>query len=395
MRYEKFEQKYGQGLLQEAAAELIDSSLQSAVQEQKIKVAGRPSIEAFDINAVKVGTSFHYTAKFEVFPEIALKDLAGAKIESWSGDVTDDDVANMLVQLRTQHSEWIAVDRAAKLGDRLHIDFNGEMDGKPMEGGSAKNQSLTLGSKSMIPGFEDGLVGAKKGDTKTLNIQFPKNYHVKELCEKPVCFMVIVHTVEEPKLPALDDAFAKKVGIEEGLETLKARVKEKMQKELDETAKATLKKDVLDKLSALNPIDVPTALIDAEISHLQEMTRQQFRQYNPKITEAELQKIPLARESYAEEAKKRVLLGLLLAEVIRIHALTVDQHQVQERLKEMAAQYGKVEEVLPMIQKNKSVIADVEAFVLESQAVTVLLDKASVSDVKKSYDAIMHAEKTV
>ena len=218
---------------------------------------------------------------------------------------------------------------------------------------------------------------------------------MKELCEKPVCFMVIVHTVEEPKLPALDDAFAKKVGIEEGLETLKARVKEKMQKELDETAKATLKKDVLDKLSALNPIDVPTALIDAEISHLQEMTRQQFRQYNPKITEAELQKIPLARESYAEEAKKRVLLGLLLAEVIRIHALTVDQHQVQERLKEMAAQYGKVEEVLPMIQKNKSVIADVEAFVLESQAVTVLLDKASVSDVKKSYDAIMHAEKTV
>jgi trigger factor len=385
------EQKYGAGILQEIAADLIDSTFQTQMQEHQIKMAGMPKID-FDHTTLKKDGAFHYSATFDVYPEIQLKDLTDAEVTKTSGDVTDDDVSAMLIQLRTQHAEWIPVDRAAKLGDRVQIDFDGVMDGKPLENGSAKAQWLELGSKSMIPGFEDGVIGMKKGEKKTLNISFPKEYHVEELRAKPVTFEVTLSDIQEPKLPALDDAFAKKIGVEAGVDALKADVKEKMQSELNEKAHADLKAAVLDKLMSLNNIDVPESLIDAEIAHLQEMTRQQIRQYRREISEADVKKLPLAREPYLADAKKRVVLGLLLAEVIKAADLKVDQKKVQERLKEMAARYGNVDEILPIILKNKNMVSDVEAFVLEEQAIQTLLSKARVSETKKSYDAIMNAK---
>lgn len=383
------EQKFGRGLLHEIAAELIDSTFQTHLQTHKIKIAGTPQID-FNHEALKKDESFHYTAKFEVYPELQLKDLQDVAIESTSGTVTDEDVNSMLVQLRTQHAEWIEVDRASKLGDRVQIDFEGEMEGKPLEQGSAKGSWLELGSHSMIPGFEEGLVGLKKGEKKTLSISFPAEYHVETLRGKPVTFAVTVHVIQEPKLPALDDAFAKKIGVAEGLDALKSQVKEKMQAELDETAHAILKRHVLDQLMALNPIEVPNALLDAEIAHLQEMTRQQIRQYRRELSESDVKKLPLAREPYVEDAKKRVVLGLLLAEVIRHNKIQVDQKKVQDQLKKMASRYGNVDEILPLIMKNQHMVADVEAFVLEEQAIQHLLRSARVSETKKSYDAIMN-----
>ncbi|MCX7125435.1 MAG: trigger factor [Gammaproteobacteria bacterium] len=374
------ERQFGRGILHESAAELIDATFKK--EADKIKIAGQPQID-FDHEALKLEESFFYTAKFEVYPEIQLKDLSGLEIESASGEVGDDDVSSMLVQLRTQHAEWVAVDRAAKLGDRLTIDFDGVMDGKPLEQGSASGSKLELGSNTMIPGFEDGLIGAKKDEKKTLNISFPAEYHVEALRAKPVTFTVTVHEIEEPKLPALDDEFAKKVGVTDGLDALKKQMKEKMQSELNDTAQATVKRIVLDKLMELNPTEVPSALVDAEIEHLQNMTRQQIRQYRRELSDADIKKFPLAREPYVEDAKKRVVLGLLLAEVIKHAEIKVDQKKVEERLKEMAARYGNVDEILPIIMKNKPMVADVEAFVLEESAIQALISKASV-------DAIMN-----
>ena len=382
------EKQFGRGILQETAAQLIESSLQAEFAAQKLRVAGMPHID-FKHETLKPGESFDYIAKFEVYPEVQLKDLKDVEIESATGEVTDDDVNAMLIQLRTQHAEWVAVDRAAKLGDRVKIDFDGVIDGKPLDQGSAKGHQLALGSKSMIPGFEDAIIGFKKNETKDITIAFPVEYHVENLRGKPVTFTITVHDIEEPKLPALDDAFAKKVGVSEGLEKLKTQAKEKMQTELKEAAHALLKKTVLDKLMAQNTVEVPTSLIDAEIEHLQNMTRQQMQQYMGKDAKFDVNKFPLSRDPYEAEAKKRVVLGLLLAEVIKLHAITVDQQQVQERLKLMAAQYGDVNQILPMLLQNKRVLTDVEAFVLEEQAIKVLLSNARVLDVKKSYDAIM------
>src|SRR3990167_7329376 len=385
------EQKYGRGLLQEAAAELIDTSFQAQITEKKIKIAGRPTID-FDPEKLNHNESFSYTAQFEVYPDIILTDLTDVEIESVSGEISEGDVSGMLIQLRTQHAEWVEVDRAAKLGDRVQIDFDGTIDGKPLEQGSAKGHWLELGSHSMIPGFEEGLVGAKKEEAKTLKIAFPAEYHVEALRSKPVECAVTVHDIQEPKLPILDDEFAKKMGVTEGVDILKKQVHEKMQVELNEAARAQVKSSVLDRLMSLNKIDAPSALIEAEIAHLQNMTRQQIAQYRRDLSESDIKNFPLEREPYVADATKRVVLGLLLAEVIKENDIKVDQEKVRERLHKMASQYGDPTQVLPLILKNKHMVADIEAFVLEEQAVTILLSKARVTEVKKSYDAIMNAK---
>lgn len=384
------QQKFGRSILLETAASLIDSTFKAEIESQKIKLASAPQID-FDHEAVKPGESFYYTATFEIYPTVTLKDLTDVEIESEKGEVTDSDISAMLIKMRTQHAEWVDVDRAAKLGDRVKIDFDGEIDGKPLEQGSAKEHTLELGSHSMIPGFEDGIIGVKKGETKTIHISFPADYHVENLKGKPVNFKITIHHIQEPKLPELNDAFAEKMGVKEGLDALKKQIHEKMQLELNEKAHANLKESTLDKLMSLNNIDVPVALIDSEIQHLQNMTRQQMRQYMGKDQKFDVSKFPLAREPFEADAKKRVVLGLLLAEVIKAASITVDQQKVQDRLHTIASQYGDVAQILPIIQKNQQMVADVEAYVLEEQAIQTLLSKARVSEVKKSYDSIMNS----
>lgn len=383
------QQKFGRGILLEAAAMLIDSTFKSAVEAQQIKLAGAPHVD-FNQEALKLDESFPYTVTFEIYPSITLADLSDVEIESVSGEVTDADVSAMLIQLRTQHAEWIDVDRAAKLGDRVIIDFEGEMDGKPLEQGSAKNHQLELGSHAMIPGFEEDIIGVKKDETKTIHIAFPADYHVETLRGKPVTFKVTVHSIQEPKLPSLDDAFAEKMGVKEGVEAFKKQITERMQHELDEKAHEILKQTVFDKLMERNAIEAPIALINAEIEHLQNMTRQQMRQYIREPEKFDMNKFPLSREPYEADAKKRVTISLLLAEVIKGASITVDQQKVQERLHHIAEHHGDAEHILPILRQNKQMIANVEAYVLEEQAVQALLSKARVSNVKKSYDSIMH-----
>lgn len=388
------EQKYGKGLLQEVAAKLIEKSFDAAVSEQSIKVAGLPDID-FDHQTLKKNESISYIAKFEIYPEISLVDLSDVEIESVSGQVSEEDVAGMLIKLRTQHADWEEVSREAKLGDRLTIDFDGVIDGEPLENGSAKNTPLELGSKSMIPGFEEGLIGAKAGETTELDISFPEEYHVEDLRAKPVKFTVTVHKIESPKLPPLDDEFAKKVGVDSGgVDALKAKVKESMQGELDNIVKGKLKQAALDKLFEKNPIDVPSALIDNEIKNLQEMTRQQIRNMqrqagNHQISEKDIQNIPLGRDPYVEEATKRVVLGLLLAEVIKKSEIKADQDKVLEKVREIASSYPNPDEVYNFYAKNNRMLSEIEALVLEEAAVDALLAKASLKNVEKSYDAII------
>ena len=386
------EQKFGKGILQEAAAELIQSHLDEQFKEHNLNIAGRPDVD-FDHENLKKGESFEFTANFEVYPEIALKELEGVEVESLEGEVTEEDVSAMLIKLRTQHAEWKDADNdhEAKLGDRIQIDFDGTMDGEPLDKGSAKDAWLELGSKSMIPGFEDGLIGVKSGDEKKLSLSFPEDYHVEELKGKPVEFDVKVTKVQSPKLPELNDAFAEKMGVKEGADALKEKIKENLQNEMSQTAQGLLKQTVLDKLIELNPIDVPSALIDMEVKNLQAMTRQQMRHYLKDMSDADIEKMPLTAEPYLEEAKKRVSLGLLLSELIKTREIKVNNEQVMKKVTEIAAAYPNAKEVVEMYSKNKRMLSEIEAFVLEEQAVTALLEKAKVNNVKKSYDAIMQS----
>jgi len=387
------EQKFGRGLLQESAAELIRKDFEAQIQAKQVKLVGMPSID-FDAAALKKNTAFDYTATFEIYPDIQLKELIDIEFEKAEGIATDEDVDNMLIRIRTQYAEWQPVERPAKLGDRLTIDFDGMTDGKPLERGSAKGMLLELGSNNMIPGFEEGLIGAKKDEMKALSLSFPKDYHVENLRGKPVEFTVIVHKIEEPKLPALDDAFAEKMGIEKGIVELKQKMKERMQTEMNEMANQTLKNNAFDKLTSLNAIDVPSVLIEAEIYNLQNTMRQRMRMFNPKMTESQLNEMPLSRDLFAEDAKKRVVLGLLLAEIIKANGIKLNQDRVQKQFAKMAANEPNPEAAISAYHKNDRLRSDVEAFVLEEQALELLLAKAIITKVKKNYDAIINKTET-
>ncbi|WP_308159712.1 trigger factor [Coxiella-like endosymbiont of Rhipicephalus sanguineus] len=382
------EQRLGKSILQEVVGELVVDTLRRAVEENHLHIAGKPKVE---LGQVLRGQPLKYVVNYEIYPKIILNTLEGEKVERLNINVSEKDVANMLESLRTQSAEWKEADRAAKSGDRVIIDFEGTLDGKAFEGRSAKEFSLELGSHRMIPGFEEGIEGIKPGETKIIDVTFPTEYPSEDLAGKAATFMIKLHKVLEPELPTFDDKFVEKLGIKEGgVEALRAKVKENIEKEVHRYAENNLKMTVLDKLVERNPIEVPEVLVEAEIEHLQNMTRQQIASQIGKNDEAK--KLELPREPYLERAKKRVVLGLLLGEVIKQHDIQADSAQIRSRIEEIAAAYPKPEEVVSWYY-NKKRLAEVESVVLEDQAVAVLLNQLEVEERNVTYEeAVQQAQ---
>ncbi len=385
------EKRYGQEILGEAANELLQSQFQEAVKEKHLHIAGNPHIET---SQVAKGKPVEFVIHFEVFPEITLKSLKGQHIHRYHIEVKEPDVDQMLHSLQKQHAEWEEVDRAAKIGDRVVLDFEGSINGEPFDRGSAKDFQLELGSKRMIEGFEEGIVGIKPGETKDIKVTFPKDYPGEELAGKKAVFKITVHKVKEPKLPLVDDEFAKKLGIQEGgLNKLRSEIQTTMQTESKQIVKRRLKKDILDKLVEVNPVEIPESLVDAEVDHLQQMTRQQMAAQTQRPEEAK--KIELPREPYVDQAKKRVALGLLLAEVIKEHEIKVDADQVRARVEEIAKAYHKPEEVISWYYNNKRMLSEIESVVLEDQAIEKLLAQTDIHEKDISYEeATQYAQQT-
>ena len=379
------EQRFGKGVAAEVASELLQGSFEKAVEEHKLRVAGQPTIDAPELNK---NQPYVYSAKFEIYPDIELRQLEDQSVKQVKSALTDVDIEKMLENIRRQHADWIDVERASKKGDRLLFDFEGFIDDKVFDGGSSKDFQLELGSKQMIAGFEEGLVGAKSSQELDLKVTFPEDYPAKNLAGKPAVFKIKIHKVKEAKLPALDDELAKKMGIKEGgLEALKTQVKKNMEVELKRAVINKNKQFVLDKLVELNSITVPTALINTEIQHLQRMTLQQIAAQQGK---QELPKMELPRDPYVEQATKRVALGLLLAEAIKLYDIKLDADKVRERVEEIAASYSQSEEIISWYYKNKSLINEIEAAVLEEQVVNKLLEKVDVNENSESYDDLMN-----
>jgi len=381
------EKQYGTGIRQDIAGDLMQSSFEEAVAQNKLLIAGQPNVEPGDL--VK-DQPFEYVATFETYPKIVIKDLTDVKLIKSIAEVNDDDVAKMLEKIQRQQAEWVETERAAVEGDRLLIDFEGFIGKETFEGGSAKDFALELGSKQMIPGFEDELIGAKSNETKKAKVTFPDEYPVETLAGQKAVFEVTVHKVEEPKLPELNDEFAEKAGAKDGIEALKVEVRTGMERELKQLLEVQLKTEILDKLIELNPIEVPDALLDLEIKNLQQMSRQQMAM---QAGSKELPDVDLPREPFVEQAKKRVTLGLLLAEVIKTYAIKVDADLVRTKVDEIAKAYRKPEEVIAWYYNNKQMLSEVEALVVEDQAIAKLLEKATVKEETSTYDKIVNSQK--
>lgn len=376
-------QRYEDAARQEALGDVIQATFYEAVVEQKLKPAGAPSVEP---KVFEKGRDLEYTATFEIYPEFEVTGLEGIAVEHLQAEVTDADVDNMLEILRKQNTRYEQVEREARNDDQLNIDFVGKIDGEAFAGGSAKGTLLVLGSGRMIPGFEEGLVGAKAGDERVLSLVFPEDYQNLDLAGKAAEFAVTVNSVAEAKLPELNAEFFALFGINEStLEAFRAEVRKNMERELRQAIKAKIKNQVMDGLLAVNPVEVPKALVESEVNRLRVQAVQQFG--------GNIKPEQLPAELFEEQAKRRVVLGLIIAEMVKQFEIKPDEQRVRGLIEEMAAAYQEPEQVISWYYKNEQQLNEVRSVVLEEQVVDTVLQKANVTDKAVSYEeAVKPAE---
>ena len=369
-------QRYEADARQDVLGDVIQATFYEAVVAEKLNPVGQPSIEPKMFEKDK---GLEYIATFEVFPEFEVQGLEGIEVERQSAEVAEADVDNMLDILRKQNTRFAVVERAAELNDQVTINFVGRIDGEAFAGGTADNVPLVLGSGRMIPGFEDALVGCAAGDTKVITPTFPEDYQNLDLAGKTAEFTVIVNKVEGPELPELNEEFFAMFGnTEGGLDGFRAEVQKNMERELNQAIKGKVKTQVMDGLLAANDIEVPAALISNEVDRLRVQAVQQFG--------GNIQPDQLPAELFTEQAKRRVALGLIVAQMVKQFEIKADDAQVRSTIEEMAAAYQEPEQVIEWYYKNEQQLEDVRAVVLEEQVVDTVLGKAKVTDSTVSYE---------
>ena len=379
------QKRYGKAVREEVAGELMQRNFVEAIMAEKINPAGRPT---FAPKSNEDGKEFAFEATFEVYPEVELKDLESIKVERPAVEVSEKDVDEMFVTLQNQHKTWKENKRKTKKGDKLTIDFLGRVDGEEFEGGKAEGFELELGSGRMIPGFEKEITGMKVGEEKTINVTFPEDYHAENLKGKDAEFDIKVNKTEGPILPEVDEEFAKLFGIEEGgIDALREEVTKNMTRELNQAVKAKVKEQVIEGLLEAHEVELPSALVAQEVDVLRQQALQRFGgQMDPN----NLPELPA--EMFEEQAKRRVKVGLLLGEVIKVNELKVDDAKVEELIESAASAYEDPSEVIEYYKSNQEMYQQMQNVALEEQAVDALLEKASVKDKKSNFKDVMNPE---
>lgn len=374
--------QYGDKVRQDVIGEVLQASFYEAVGQNRLQPAGNPSIEPMSLGK---GQNLRYVATFEVMPEVEPVSLAGVRIEKAVCSVAESDIDDMMETLRKQHVEWEAVERPAQDGDRVVIDFVGTTDGEEFKGNRGENVPVVLGANRMIDGFEAGLVGAAVGEERALDLSFPADYGYKEVAGKPVRFAVTVRKVEQPRLPVVDEAFSRQLGVKaSSVEALRAEVRRNMERELNQSLHAWVKKQVMDKLLELNGLDVPTTLVHSEAEALMKQMRQNM--YSPEGKAGP----NLDPSMFVEQATQRVKLGLIMSEIIKRNGLKADPARVRAVVDNMASSYEQPQEVVNWYYSDKRHLADVESVVLEDQVVEWALGQAAVEEIPQDFAQIMN-----
>ncbi|ELW8196988.1 trigger factor [Yersinia enterocolitica] len=379
------EQRYGASVRQDVLGDLMQRNFVDAIIKEKINPAGAPN---YVPGQYKEGEDFTYSVEFEVYPEVELKDLESIEVEKPVVEVNDADVDTMLETLRKQQATWKETDAAATAEDRATLDFTGSIDGEVFEGGKATDFVLAMGQGRMIPGFEEGVIGHKAGEECTIDVNFPEDYHAENLKGKSAKFDIVLKKVEVRELPELTEEFIKRFGVADGsVAGLRAEVRKNMERELKGAVRNRVKTQAIDGLVSANEIDVPAALVEGEIDVLRRQAAQRFGGNEKQAAE-------LPRELFEEQAKRRVVVGLLLGEVISQHELKADEDRVKALIEEMASAYEDPQEVIEFYSKNKELMNNMRNVALEEQAVETLLSKAKVTEKPTTFSELMNQTTT-
>jgi trigger factor len=377
------QQKYGDHVRQDVIGDVIESSYREAIIQENMRPAGMPSIESVKSEDKE---DMSYTATFEIYPEIDEIKLETIKIEKPVVSVADEDLEAMIQKLREQRKDWSEVSRAAGKGDQVMVDFEGRIEGELFEGGAGKDMAVEIGAGQMLPEFESGLEGISSGEEKVVVVNFPDDYHGKDVAGKKAEFTLKATKVSEAQLPDVDEAFAKTFGVEDGsLEKFRTDVRKNMDKEVSQKLKMSIKNAAMEGLLEENSITAPTALVAEEVKSLKQQAAQRMGQ-DP----ADFDSNKLPNDMFEEEASKRVRLGLLVGEVIKREKIELDKSLLESTLTEMAASYEQPDQVMEYYRKNQEARNSLEGMVLEDQVVNHILDKAKVTEKQTSFEEMMN-----
>lgn len=368
------QQRFGDDARKEALSDVIQKSLYEAITEQNLKPINTPQVEP---KVMAPDQPLEFVASFEVLPEIEKVKLVMDSIEKLNVEITQDDVKHVVDQLLKQYTKWNVVDRDAQNKDRVVIDYYAIFEGVEDIENKIQNFPLELGSKVMLPGFEDALIGAKAGEERKLSLSFPEDFGVKERAGKPVDFVVNVKQVFEAQAPELDDKFIERLGVKGGKEEdLHQQIKQSLELERTRLVKEKLKEQVFRQLLEQNPLDVPNTLVSREAKSIHdEMYPHHHDHHNHSDDEM---------TAFNDVAKKRVALGLLIAEYAKQAELKVDKNRVLERIKEIASAYESPQEVMNWLSSEDR-LAGIEAQVMEDQVMDKLMEGIPVTEKSMSY----------
>ena len=376
--------KFGKGVRQEVVGELMSQTYYEAISQESLKPAGQPKIEA--TNVIE-GEDLEFTAIFEVYPEITLPDFSKIEVERLSAEIEDADIDEMIMTLRQQRQIWEVVERPAATEDRVNIDYVGTLGGEEFEGGRGSGTNLVLGSERMIPGFETGIVGNSSGEVFVLTLEFPGEYHNEELAGKSVEFEITLNSVSTQVLPEIDEEFFKSFGIDEGGEpAFREEVSSNMRRELKVSSRSKLKNQVMNALIDAVDVSVPATLIAGEIQQLRGQAMQQIgagKNIDPAM---------LPDDLFTDQARRRVVLGLILGEVVQQHKITADPVRVREAVEELASTYESPDDVVNWYYGDKEQLGTVESTVIEDQVFDHIIDAANVRETRLSYQEVIKPE---
>ena len=377
------QQKYGGHVRQEVIGDVIESSYQEALIQEKVRPAGMPSIDSVSTEEKE---DMSFTATFEVYPEVGTLTLESIEVEKPKVEISDKDFDSMLQKLREQRKVWKETKAAAKKGFQVMVDFEGRIDGELFEGGAGKDMAIEIGAGQMLPEFEAGLEGVKATEQRTVEVNFPDDYHGAEVAGKKAEFTLKANKVSKPELPELDEEFAKGFGIEDGdLEKMRADIRANMEKEKNDRLKLNIKNKVMAGLLEHNEIIAPSAMVNDEINNLRAQAAQRMGQDPESIDQSSY-----PDELFSAEATRRVQLGLLIAEVIKSEKIELNQELVDSAVEEMAVAYEQPDQVREYYRHNQQARSGLEGMVLEDQVVAHILDKARVTEIEASFDDLMN-----
>ena len=389
-------QQYAGQVQAEVLSDKVGNEFFNISRTENLRVAGQPS---FSPKEGAAEDTYAFDATFEVYPEVKIGDLADAEIERSVTTIADAEVDRTLEILRKQRVHFHArgeggehgdggANRAAQTGDRVTVDFVGKIDDVAFQGGTAEDFTFVLGEGRMLPEFEQAATGLSEGESREFDLSFPEDYHGKEVAGKTARFTITVKKVEWPHLPEIDAEFAKSLGIADGdLTKMRAEIKENLEREAKRRTQAIVKNQVMDALLKIAELEVPNALIEQDQQRLVEMARQDLAQRGVPNAES----APIPAEMFKEQAERRVKLGLVLAELVKANGLEAKPEQIRAEVEEFAKSYEDPKEVIRWYYSNQQRLAEMEAFVVESNVVDFVLGKAKVTDKEVSFEALASA----